>query len=223
MTWINANGSEMQPGDWQDGNMKCFGMLMDGRAQVTGIRKRGEDATLLMILNSFHDAVNFALPESPGGNGWELLVDTNVPDQERKRPSFKFGAHYPATGRSLLLFLMRTKRAAFGMGRRDDRRQFRRRRYTSRLLPHGMHGAEIRPEGGVRFRLWAPAHERMSLSLEPEGRLLPMRSTGEGWHELALDEAARRQRSIASRCRTGSRCRIQPRASSRMMCMGRAR
>ena len=27
--------------------MKCFGMLMDGRAQVTGIRKRGEDATLL--------------------------------------------------------------------------------------------------------------------------------------------------------------------------------
>jgi glycogen operon protein len=54
VTWINANGSEMQPGDWQDGNMKCFGMLMDGRAQVTGVRKRGQDATLLMILNSFH-------------------------------------------------------------------------------------------------------------------------------------------------------------------------
>jgi glycogen operon protein len=118
LTWINANGSEMQGGDWQDGNMKCFGMLMDGRAQVTGIRKRGQEATLLMILNSFHDAVNFALPESPGGKGWELLVDTNVPDQERKRPSFRFGAHYQATGRSLLLFLMRTKRAAFGMGLR---------------------------------------------------------------------------------------------------------
>ena len=118
LTWINANGSEMQAGDWQDGNMKCFGMLMDGRAQVTGIRKRGQEATLLMILNSFHDAVNFALPESPGGKGWELLVDTNVPDQERKRPSFRFGAHYQATGRSLLLFLMRTKRAAFGMGLR---------------------------------------------------------------------------------------------------------
>ena len=60
---------------------------------------------------------------------------------------------------------------------------------TSRLFRR-MHGAEIRPEGGVRFRLWAPAHERISLSLEPEGRLLPMHSTGEGWHELALDEAA---------------------------------
>ena len=117
VTWINANGSEMQPGDWQDGNMKCFGMLMDGRAQVTGIRKRGQDATLLMILSSFHDAVNFALPESPGGGGWELLLDTNVPDQE-KRPSFKFGDHYQVTGRSLLLFLMQPKRADSGRGRR---------------------------------------------------------------------------------------------------------
>jgi glycogen operon protein len=95
--------------------MKCFGMLMDGRAQVTGIRKRGQDATLLMILNSFHDAVNFALPKSPGGGGWELLLDTNAPDQE-KRPSFKFGGHYQVTGRSLLLFLMRPKRAASRTG-----------------------------------------------------------------------------------------------------------
>ena len=52
---------------------------------------------------------------------------------------------------------------------------------TCRLFRR-LHGAEIRPEGGVRFRLLAPAHERISLSLEPEGRLLPMRSTGEGWH-----------------------------------------
>ena len=56
---------------------------------------------------------------------------------------------------------------------------------TSRIFRR-RHGAEIRPEGGVRFRLWAPAHERISLSLEPEGCLLPMRSFGEGWRELAL-------------------------------------
>ena len=58
-----------------------------------------------------------------------------------------------------------------------------------RRVFHRVHGAEIRPEGGVRFRLWAPAHERIFLSLEPEGRLLPMSSAGEGWHELVLDEA----------------------------------
>jgi 1,4-alpha-glucan branching enzyme len=32
------------------------------------------------------------------------------------------------------------------------------------------HGAEIRPQGGVRFRLWAPAHEQISLLLEADGR-----------------------------------------------------
>ncbi len=53
-----------------------------------------------------------------------------------------------------------------------------------------LHGAEIRPEGGVQFRLWAPAHERVALSIEPEGRLLRMHSAGEGWHELTVDDAA---------------------------------
>ena len=32
---------------------------------------------------------------------------------------------------------------------------------TSRLFRR-LHGAEIRPEGGVRFRIWAPAYERIS-------------------------------------------------------------
>ena len=60
-------------------------------------------------------------------------------------------------------------------GAGDTSRVFRRR-----------HGAEIRSEGGVCFHLWVPAHERISLSLEPESRLFPMRSFGEGWRELAL-------------------------------------
>src|ERR1700739_4177293 len=42
LTWINANGSEMEQRNWGDTNMRCFGMLLDGRAQVTGIRQRGK-------------------------------------------------------------------------------------------------------------------------------------------------------------------------------------
>jgi isoamylase len=37
VTWINANGSEMQDQHWKDSGMKCFGVLIDGGAQVTGI------------------------------------------------------------------------------------------------------------------------------------------------------------------------------------------
>ena len=106
VTWINANGAEMQAGDWDDSNMKCFGMLMDGRAQVTGIRKRGQDATLLLVINGYHDSVGFTLPMEPGGREWELLTDTNAPDQE-EAPAFAFGDNYQVTARSLLLFLLR--------------------------------------------------------------------------------------------------------------------
>ena len=77
MTWINASGAEMRPEEWDDSNMHCFGMLMDGRAQPTGIRRRGADATLLMVLNAHHDLVEFVLPETAGGREWSLLVDTN--------------------------------------------------------------------------------------------------------------------------------------------------
>ena len=45
----------------------CFGMLLDGRAQPTGIRQRGEDATLLLILNAWHDVVPSRLPEAADG------------------------------------------------------------------------------------------------------------------------------------------------------------
>src|ERR1700736_1122071 len=80
VTWINANGSEMTSEQWQDGRMACFGMLLDGRAQATGIRKSSKDATLLMVINGHSDLVEFALPECYGGMQWSLLLDANIAD-----------------------------------------------------------------------------------------------------------------------------------------------
>jgi isoamylase len=102
VTWINANGHEMTGEEWADANMRCFGMLMDGRAQVTGIRQRGQDATLLMILNAHFDAVSFVLPEAAWGSSWSLLIDTNIPDFDAAK-SLKAGDTYLVTARSLLL------------------------------------------------------------------------------------------------------------------------
>ena len=102
VTWINANGGPMQEDHWKDGNVKCFGMLLDGRAQKTGIRKQADDQTMLVILNGFEGLVDFTMPEAFGGKGWELLVDTNIPDAPGGQ-TFPFGAMYQVTGRSLLL------------------------------------------------------------------------------------------------------------------------
>jgi glycogen operon protein len=91
--------------------MKCFGMLMDGRAQPTGIRKRGEAATLLLVVNGHHDVVNFMLPEWPGGRSWQRLIDTNLSD-EGEPQGFPPRARYQMTARSLLLLLAETGAAA---------------------------------------------------------------------------------------------------------------
>jgi glycogen operon protein len=103
VTWINAAGTEMQDEHWADDRMHCFGMLLDGRAQATGIRQPGEDASLLLVLNAHDDVVEFVLPESAVGSDWELLVDTNLADDGEKG-KFAAGHTYSVTGRSLLLF-----------------------------------------------------------------------------------------------------------------------
>ena len=50
-------------------------------------------------------------------------------------------------------------------------------------------GAELRPDGGTRFRLWAPTQQRVRLVLEGRSDALPMTALAEGWHELVTNEA----------------------------------
>ena len=103
VTWVNANGSEMTPEQWQDGGMGCFGMLLDGRAQATGIRKSSNDVSLLLVINGHDDLVEFTLPECYGGVQWSLLIDTNITGSSIKG-RFDPGHKYGVTARSLLLF-----------------------------------------------------------------------------------------------------------------------
>jgi len=110
VTWINANGREMEDKHWGDSNMKCFGMLIDGRAQPTGIVKRGEDATLLIVINEHSDMVRFTLPECAGGETWSLLIDTNF-EENNANGLFKTGDTYDVTERSVLLLALKSENA----------------------------------------------------------------------------------------------------------------
>jgi glycogen operon protein len=103
VTWINTAGEEMRQDQWDDPHTRVFGMLLDGRAQETGIRRRGELATLLIIFNPWQDMVKFKLPAATGGSAWTLRADTNFPDATED-PQFAIGHEYEVTARSLLLF-----------------------------------------------------------------------------------------------------------------------
>jgi glycogen operon protein len=86
-----------------------MGVLLDGRAQETGIRRVGTDSTLLLVLNGYHDVVPFRLPEAVGGRRWVRLIDTNQGESDDLE-DFDFGHVYELTGRSLLLFILRPAR-----------------------------------------------------------------------------------------------------------------
>jgi isoamylase len=94
----------MKDSDWGDALMRCFGMMMDGRARPSGVRQRGTEAAMLLVMNAHHDLVEFTLPECPGGRSWSLVLDTNLAGGE---PKFlgETGDLYGMTPRSLTLFL----------------------------------------------------------------------------------------------------------------------
>jgi len=111
VTWLAPNGEEMTVEQWHDPHGKCLGMLLDGRAQPTGIRRAGADVTLLLIFNSHFDVVNFRLPAVPEGEHWTCLVDTNRADASGEE-LFEFDTEYGITGRSLLLFELQKVKSA---------------------------------------------------------------------------------------------------------------
>ena len=82
--------------------MHCFGMLMDGRAQADRHPQRGEDATLLLVLNAHHDVVVFTLPGAPAAG-----IGARVRHQCAENQGgevFGIGDSYAMTGRSTALF-----------------------------------------------------------------------------------------------------------------------
>jgi isoamylase len=103
--WLSPTGTDLSQEQWDDTAMRCFGLVIDGRAQASGIRRPASDATLLLALNAHHDVVNFTLPEIPEGDKWTCLLDTNMPVRD-ELPAYSAGETYQVTGRSLLLFAL---------------------------------------------------------------------------------------------------------------------
>ncbi|MFM0212733.1 glycogen debranching protein GlgX [Paraburkholderia sediminicola] len=103
--WLSPDGTDLSQEQWDDPSMRCFGLVIDGRAQASGIRRPASDATLLLVLNAHHDVVNFTLPDIPEGDQWTCLLDTNMPVRAGL-PQFSAGDAYQVTGRSLLLFAL---------------------------------------------------------------------------------------------------------------------
>ncbi len=111
VTWVSPSGSMMGDRDWHDPALRCFGMLLDGRAQTTGIRQRGKEATILIVINGHYEPVDFTLPECSGAGQWSLLIDTNTPEITEVT-GIAVGESFTVIERSLLVFVMEAEPAA---------------------------------------------------------------------------------------------------------------
>lgn len=102
VTWLTPEGEEMTVERWEDPEARSFGVLLDGRARPTGLRRVGADVTLLLLFNAESDALTFTLPEVPRGSSWVCRLDTGQPlDDDPCR--HKFGEGHDMEGRSLVL------------------------------------------------------------------------------------------------------------------------
>jgi glycogen operon protein len=102
-TWLTPDATEMTPAHWQDPQLRCFGLLLDGRAQATGVVRPGEDASVLLVINGWHEPVPFSLPVPPQGERWQRELDTADPSATGE-DTFDGGHQFLVTGRSLLVF-----------------------------------------------------------------------------------------------------------------------
>ncbi len=93
----------MTPTHWGDPLARALGILLDGRAQPTGIKKRGAEVTLFLALNAYEGNIQFQLPRVVGGNHWRYLADTNRIDSPAPAP-LRAGSAFEAAGRTLVLF-----------------------------------------------------------------------------------------------------------------------
>ncbi|MES2530062.1 MAG: glycogen debranching protein GlgX [Pseudomonadota bacterium] len=102
-TWLSPDGAEMDAQHWDDPQTRCLGLLLEGTAQASSIPRPGQDASVLLILNGWQDAIEFQLANRGPGVRWTRLIDTAL--EEQVTEEFDPEATYTVTGRSTLLFV----------------------------------------------------------------------------------------------------------------------
>ncbi|MGE6331627.1 glycogen debranching protein GlgX [Stenotrophomonas sp. NPDC077659] len=111
LTWLNPAGREMTEDDWNDAAARSVGLLLEGRAQASGVREHGNDASLLIVINAYHEGVEFTLSDDDGTSPSALLLlstDAGLSSEA----GLKGVGHFLAPPRSMTVFKCATEPAA---------------------------------------------------------------------------------------------------------------
>ncbi|WP_411720883.1 glycogen debranching protein GlgX [Mycetocola sp.] len=103
IVWLNQDGEEMQPEDWDENLARTVGVFFNGQ----GIRERDArgqaitDVNFLLFFNAGAEDAEFTLPPEEYSPAWEIVVDTAGEGADSvPRPA---GAQQPVAARSLIV------------------------------------------------------------------------------------------------------------------------
>ncbi len=103
IAWFNTTGEEFGDENWNEGGNRSMGLMLNGK--TLGVSDEDGDPVVddsfLILINAYHEGVEFTLPTPPGGTPWKFVLRTeNIDDpfaQER------LGEKIIVGGRSLVL------------------------------------------------------------------------------------------------------------------------
>ncbi|MGC4004945.1 MAG: hypothetical protein QM811_18275 [Pirellulales bacterium] len=85
VSWFNPSGNEMSDADWSAGYVQCLGMRLAGDL-IGEVTDRGEPITgdtVLLLLNAYHEPLDFVLPETNPEHAWVRTFDTAIVEREK--------------------------------------------------------------------------------------------------------------------------------------------
>jgi isoamylase len=104
IAWYGADGHEMTESEWTTEWTRSMGVMLNGKTLQTSDEEGNplEDDSFLILVNAFHEGVEFTLPPAPGGSPWCLVMDTeNIEDPFKH---VKVGDKVIVGGRSMMVF-----------------------------------------------------------------------------------------------------------------------
>jgi glycogen operon protein len=105
MAWFRPDGRRMTPAEWNAAETRTLGMYLDG-AQIRHRGPRGEpveDDSYLVWFHAGAEATDVQLPGTPVATGYEVVLDTALPDPFAAGDRLPGGGTVRLTGRSVVV------------------------------------------------------------------------------------------------------------------------
>jgi glycogen operon protein len=105
IAWFTPEGHHMTEDNWTEKFAKCIMIFLNGKA-IPGRDSRGniiEDSSFLILVNAYHESVDFTLPGAEWAEKWKTVLDTSSGGFSDNGIFLKAGDVISVEGRTFIL------------------------------------------------------------------------------------------------------------------------